>query len=54
MWCAHEFDGESRVCVRCGALVQPAWRHLSRVSEARAILAELDEKNPLPSLDSAA
>lgn len=38
MWCAHEFTEESRICVRCGALVRPAEHNLENVRRARAIL----------------
>ncbi len=50
MFCAHEFLGESRECVRCGALVVPAERGLAHVAEARRILAERSAARPLPSL----
>lgn len=50
MYCAHEFLGDSRECVRCGALVQPAERGLAHVREARRILEERSAACPLPSL----
>lgn len=50
MYCAHDFIGESRECVRCGALVVPAEKGLAHVREARRILAEHSAARPLPSL----